>query len=232
MQHFPPLLRGHLKRRYKRFLADVQLLDGRDITAYCPNTGSLQGLAQEGREVALYYEPSSRRKLSYTWLLSRAFPSRAWVNIHTGQTNAFVEGLLLRYRTALRGYQEVKREVSVQGGRLDFCLSSPGKPLCYVEVKSVSLSRQFGLAEFPDSPTVRGQKHLRMLMALGEGARVVVLFLVQRGDCTAFRVAKDIDPVYGELFQEGRQRGVEVLVYDCEVSLKSMGFKGALALEH
>jgi len=218
MRFNPPLSAGRLKRRYQRFLADVDIA-GRIETVHCPNPGSMLGLDEPGSPVWLSVGASPDRKYRFGWELVQAAGSL--VGINTGQANGLVAEALARGRLKpLAGYEAVRREVVYgEGSRIDFLLEAPNRPPCYVEVKSVTLARHPPLAEFPDSVTARGSRHLRELAAVaGRGGRAVMLFLVQRADCRQVEVARDIDPAYGRAFDAARRAGVEMLAYGCELS--------------
>ena len=215
-----PLLSGRLVRRYKRFFSDVRLKDGRTVTAHCPNTGTMLGVAEPDSEVWLSVSDNPKRKLSYTWELVRA--DGTLVGINPLNANRVVSGAL--ETGAVPGVDQfgsIRREVRYgEGSRVDFLLSEPGLPDCYIEVKNVHLVRQNGLAEFPDAVTARGTKHLAELARVkAAGNRALMLFLVQREDCDRFQVAEDIDPVYGAALGAAVEAGVEVLCLACQVSL-------------
>lgn len=220
---FPtPLMRGRLVRRYKRFLADVELDTGEVVTAHCANPGSMMGLVEAGTCVWLSHSPSPHRKLAYSWELLEVDLGcgPAFVGINTGHPNGIVaEALAEGMIEELAGYETIRREVPYgTRSRVDFLLEGGGGPPCYVEVKNVHLMRQPGLAEFPDSVTARGARHLEELAAMAEnGARAVMLFLVQRTDADRLALAADIDPVYAATFAQARRRGVETLVYCCKI---------------
>jgi sugar fermentation stimulation protein A len=222
MEFESPLIRAELIRRYQRFLADVKLADGRGVTAHCPNPGSMLGLADPGAEVWLSDNPAPSRKLRYGLELVRA--GDALVGVNTGRANAIVaEALAERRIEALAPYTDIRREAKMgAASRVDFLLAGPGLPICYLEVKSVTLRRS-GPAEFPDAKTARGARHLAGLAAIaGQGGRGVILYLVQRGDCARFKIAADIDPRYAEAAAQAREAGVTALCYACEVSLQGI----------
>jgi sugar fermentation stimulation protein A len=229
MQYEPPLLPGRLLRRYKRFLADVEMEGGVD-TVHCANPGSMMGLAAPGARVWLSRSANAARKLPLTWELVEARGSLVGVN--TGHANRLAEEALARDRIPeLSGYDLRRREIACgEASRIDFLLTGPGRPPCYVEVKSVTLSRA-AAAEFPDAVTARGARHLKELMALRrQGARSVMLFLAQRGDCRQFEVAGDIDPAYAAALMAARAAGVEILAYGCRVSPEGIELADPLSL--
>jgi sugar fermentation stimulation protein A len=229
MQFDPPLMAGVLVRRYKRFLADVEI-DGRIETAHCANPGSMLGLAPPGAPILLSASDNPKRKLRLTWELVKV--AGALVGINTAYANRLVEEAIRAGRIeALAGYADFRREVPYgEGSRIDFLLSGAGRPPCYVEVKSVTLKRHEA-AEFPDSVTARGARHLRELSAMrSAGARAVMLFVAQRDDCGRLEVAADIDPAYAAALTRAREAGVEVLAYACRVSTTGIEIDRPLAL--
>jgi sugar fermentation stimulation protein A len=226
----PPLLPGQLVRRYKRFLADVELEGGIE-TVHCANPGSMMGLAEPGSPVWLSRSANPARKLPLTWELVET-AGGALVGVNTGYANRLAEEALSRgLIPALAGYQAWRREVAYgAASRIDFLLTGPDRPLCYVEVKSVTLARD-GVAEFPDSVTARGSRHLKELVEMRrQGARSVMLFLAQRQDCGSFAVAGDIDPAYAGALAAASAAGVEILAYACRVSPQGIELAGPLPL--
>ena len=217
---FPvPLVPGRLVRRYKRFLADCLLDSGEEITAHVANSGSMLGLATPGARVYLTRSDDPKRKLAWSWQLVEA--NGALVGIDTGLSNRIVAEAIAGGRiAALAGYDTLRREVPYgTRSRVDMLLEGGGRPPCYVEVKSVTLSRRPAMAEFPDAVTARGAKHLAELTAMvGAGARAVLVYLVQRGDCADFALAADIDPAYAAAARAARASGVEMLVVHAEVT--------------
>jgi sugar fermentation stimulation protein A len=223
----PPLQEGVLVRRYKRFLADVRFADGEQVTALCPNTGSLRSASEPGRPVLLSYTPDGGRKYPYTWQMIRM--EHSWVGVNTALPNNLV-AMAIQYGMVpeLISYPRVCREVRCgKNSRLDFRLEGdPGA--CYLEVKSVTLAEN-RVARFPDAVTERGTRHLEELMALQrQGHRAVMLFLVQRNDADIFQPADAIDPVYGDALRRAANAGVEVLVYRAEVSPSAIRWGGPL----
>lgn len=218
---FPsPLVPGRLIRRYKRFLADVTLEGGHDVVAHCANTGAMTGLNTPGMRVWLEPNDDPKKKLRFGWRLTE-LPGGHWAGIDTAVPNRVVkEALVARQVAELAAYTGVRAEVKYgQASRIDFLLTESGLPPAYVEVKNVHLSREAGWAEFPDSPTARGTKHLQELAAMAAaGHRAVMFYLVQRTDCIRFRLASDVDPTYAGALSKARAAGVEVICYDTVIS--------------
>lgn len=223
MKFDQPFQPGRLVQRYKRFLADIVLDDGGAITATCPNTGSMMGLVAPGSRVWVSVSDSPTRKYKHTWELVEADLGKGpkLVGINTGHPNKLVEeairsGQLLDCAT----YPVLKREQKYGvNSRIDILLECPKRGLAYVEVKNVHLSRKAGLAEFPDSKTERGTKHLAELAAMvAEGHRSVMVFLVQRADVTKLSLARDVDPAYGAAFDKALAAGVEAVALRCKLS--------------
>lgn len=209
----PSLLEGRLVKRYKRFLADVELTDGSIVTAHCPNSGSMKGCDRSGAPVRLSRSPNPDRKLPYTWELVQI--DGCWVGLNTMLPNRLAEEAILDGAVVeLQGYERLRREVPYGSERSRIDLLLEGKlGRCFVEVKNVTLV-EGGLALFPDAVTARGQKHLRELMeVVRNGDRGVILFTVQRGDGRAVAPADAIDPTYGRLLREAVASGVEALAY-------------------
>jgi sugar fermentation stimulation protein A len=232
--HLPaPLIPATLIRRYKRFLADVRLESGGEVTAHCPNPGAMTGLAEPGTRVLLSRSDDPKRKLAHTWQLSDA--PGGLVGINTNLPNAITaEAVTAGHIPELRGYGGLRREVKYgQNSRIDLLLQDgpDGRP-AFVEVKNVHLCRQNGLAEFPDCATARGVKHLRELSEVAaQGGRAVMFFLVQRMDCRRFAIAGDIDPVYAASLTEARAAGVETLCYDCRISPSEITVSGPCPID-
>ena len=228
MRFASELVPATLIRRYKRFLADVELADGTIITAHVANPGAMTGLQAEGARVWLSKSPSLARKLPYSWeLIEVDFGGGSELTgVNTMHPNPIVaEALAAGKIPELAGYASIRREVKYgrildgKGSRVDFLLEDPAKPTCYVEVKNVHLMRREGVAEFPDSVTARGAKHLDELAEMaGSGARAVMLFVIQIGSPRSFRLARDIDPAYGRAFDKARAAGVEALAWTCDLT--------------
>jgi sugar fermentation stimulation protein A len=216
------LVEGRLIRRYKRFLADVQL-PGEVITAACPNTGSMLGCAEPGSRVWLSESDKPSRKYRHTWeIVELAGAKPVMVGINTGLPNALVEeAIAAGVIPELAGYQTLRREVGYgeERSRVDIVLDSPRRKSCYVEVKNVTAAASRGVALFPDCVSERGSRHLRELMRLKAGGfRPVQVYCVQRGDVSEVRPADAIDPEYGRTLREALAAGVEVLAYQARVT--------------
>jgi len=222
---FPtPLVSGRLIKRYKRFLADVTLdSTGETITASCPNTGSMLGLTTPQARVWLSVNDSPTRKYRHCLEMveDTTFGKPTLVGINTSHPNAIVAEAIGEGRIGpLKGYRELAREKKYgANSRIDILLSDTRKGLCYVEIKNVHLLRRKGLAEFPDSITSRGAKHLGELADMVRaGHRAVMVFLVQRCDATRVSLAQDIDPAYAMAFDNAIAAGVEPLAYRCNLT--------------
>lgn len=223
MRFASPLKRGRLIRRYKRFLADIELEAGQLITASCPNTGSMMGLSDPDMRVWVSESDSPTRKYRHTLELVEADLGKgpALVGINTGHPNRIVAEAIADGRIArLKGYETLKREQKYgKASRIDILLDDPRKGRAYVEIKNVHLMRKAGLAEFPDSITERGVKHLEELGDMAEqGHRAVMLFLIQRGDASRMCPAGDVDPAYAAALTRAVDRGVEALAYRCAIT--------------
>lgn len=230
MEFARPLVRGRLIRRYKRFLADVLLDDGREATAHCANPGAMLGLADPGLTVWLEPVDAPGRKLAFAWRLVE-LPDGHWAGIDTGAPNRIVGEALRAGRVpALAGYDAVRAEVRYgASSRVDFLATGPGLPPAYVEVKNVHLRRTDDWAEFPDCVTLRGAKHLAELSAMAaSGARAVTLYVVQRTDCARMRLAADLDPGYARAFAEARAAGVEAIAHATTISSRGLALAGPL----
>ncbi|GJL92960.1 DNA/RNA nuclease SfsA [Hyphococcus sp.] len=232
-----PLVKGRLIERYKRFLADIILDGGREITAHCANPGSMLGVAETGARVWAHEHGDPKRKLAFSWELVEVGGVLIPVNTSNPNKIAF-EAVSAGVIPELTGYANIAREVKYgENSRIDLLLSGDKagkgrKKPCYVEVKNVHLSRAPGLAEFPDSVTARGAKHLAELSKIAaDGARAVMLFIVQRSDCARFAPAADLDPAYAKALKSAISAGVETLCYDCEVTFSEVVLRKALEID-
>jgi len=227
---FPaPLIEGRLVRRYKRFLADVELTGGEVVTVHCANPGSMLGLAEPGMRVLLSRSDKPGRKLPLSWELVEA--AGALVGINTAHPNRIVEeGIRAGIIAELAGYGDIRREVAYgNGSRVDLLLRDSGRPDAYVEVKNVHFSRTAGLAEFPDSVTARGARHLGELSAMVRaGHRAAMVYLIQRSDIGGLAICRDLDPAYAAAFDRARTAGVEMLAYRCRMAADEIAIDGAI----
>ena len=217
------LIPATLIRRYKRFLADVTLKDGRQVTAHVANPGSMLGMRHEGLRVWLEPNEDPKRKLKYSWKLAE-LDDGTLVGVDTSLPNKIVGQALVDGLAADLGYTHIRPEVKYgENSRVDFLLTDESKPDCYLEVKSVTLSRVAGLGEFPDSVTKRGAKHMAELAHMvAKGHRAILLYLVQRNDVNRFAVAGDIDPEYLKAVTKAKAAGVEILCYGTEMTTKDI----------
>jgi sugar fermentation stimulation protein A len=222
---YPELLEGRLVRRYKRFLADVELTTGEIITAHCANTGSMRNCCDPGSRVWLFDSSNPGRKLRYTWELVEV-EGHYLACINTNRANHLVKEAILDCRIAeLAGYDELltERPYGLESSRIDILLRGDGKPDCYVEIKNLTLQSDNGLGLFPDAVTVRGRKHLRELAAVvREGDRAVLFYHVAHTGIVRIKPAWKIDPEYALTLSEVMEAGVEVVVYGAEISPQSI----------
>lgn len=229
MRFQTPLVPGTLIRRYKRFLADVELSGGEVVTAHCPNPGSMMGLKDPGLKVWLEPNEDPKKKLKYGWRVAE--PGGVMVGIDTATPNRIVKEALEAQRVAeLAAYGTVRPEVEYgTNSRVDFLLTEPGLPDAYVEVKNVHLLRREDWAEFPDSVTTRGAKHLYELSDMVvQGHRAIMLYVVQYMGCGRFTLAEDLDPGYAKAYRAARDAGVEMLAYGCDVSPEEITLAGPM----
>ena len=212
---FPQLHSGKLLKRYKRFFADIELDTGEVITAHCPNTGPMTGSCQVGGRVMVSHSDNPKRKLAYTWELAEVHDTvPTWAGANTALPNRAIKSALeARLFPELGDYTKVRSEVKygTDGkSRIDFLLEVDGDRPIYIEVKNTTWA-QATLALFPDTVTIRGQKHLREMTQLLPQARAVMLYFINRGDCTDFAPGDAADPEYGELLRQAIAAGLEVL---------------------
>ncbi len=225
-----PLQAARLLRRYKRFLADVELEDGEVLTVHCPNPGRMIGVQEAGAPVLLRDSQNPKRKLR--WTLQSIQVGATWVNLDTHLANPAVEGWVRDGRIEeLAGYDELRREVPYgKNSRIDLLLQRADAPPCYVEVKSTTLVADRE-ARFPDAVTARGLKHLHELSDVARaGQRAVLFFLVGRDDADGFAPADDIDPAYGQGLRLALAAGVELLAYSALVTPQGMQLHRRLPL--
>ena len=214
-----PMARGVIVQRYKRFFVDMVLDDGRETTAHCPNPGAMLGVKDPGQGAWVSFSDDPKRKLPWTLQLVEA--KGGLVGVNTMLPNRLVaEALAAGAIPELAGYETVRPEVKyAEASRVDFLLTDPDRPPCWLEVKNCHLSRTPPLAEFPDCVAARSARHLGDLagrVAMGE--RAVALFVVQREDCDAFSACADLDPAFAAGLEIAADTGVEVLIYTCAMS--------------
>lgn len=233
MEFAIPLIPGTLIRRYKRFLADIELDDGRRVTAHCANPGAMLRLNQPGLRVWVEPNDDPKRKLGFTWRLVER--PDAWAGIDTGMPNRLVaEALAAGAIPELSAYDLVRPEVRYgTNSRVDFLLGGDGLPDLWLEVKNVHLVRQPGLAEFPDSVTVRGARHLNELACrAAAGDRAMLFYVIQHTGCVRLRVARDIDPGYADAHDRAMAAGVEALAYATVIGPHGITLDRAIPIEH
>ena len=234
MKFSDPLVRGKLIKRYKRFLVDIELESGKVVVAHCANPGSMMNLLLPDAEVWLSLASNPNRKLKYTWEMIRY--EDTLIGLNTSLPNKIVEDAIQQDLVAeFTEYDSLKREVKYgENSRIDILLQSSNLPDCYLEVKSVTLKRPENgnnLAEFPDSVTVRGTKHLHELSGqVANGNRAAMFYLVQREDCNRLSIAGDIDPNYANAFIAARKAGVEMLCYGCSISPEAIKIRRKLEI--
>lgn len=230
---YPPLYRGKLLKRYKRFFADIELDSGEVVIAHCPNTGPMTGISAIGSPVYVSKSDDPKRKLAYTWELIEVQDNEpAWVGTNTGLPNKVTKlALEQNLLPELGAYQEIRCEVPYgvnKKSRIDFLLLGDGKPT-YVEVKSTTWAQK-DLVLFPDTVTTRGQKHLQELIALLPDANPVMLYFINRGDCPYFAPGDSADREYGKLFRAAIASGVKVLPCRFEVTPVGIRYLGLAEL--
>jgi len=221
MKNKPPLLLGTLVQRYKRFFADLVDQEGDMITVHCPNTGSMKNCVVEGSSCWYSLSDNPKRKLAGTLeIVTTSHGQLAGVN--TSRPNYLVrEAIEAGWVPELRGYEKIRSEVRYgkEKSRIDLLLEDPVLGRCYVEVKNVTLDKGNGLAEFPDSVTSRGTRHLRELMTMvAQGHRAVLFFCVQLTGAERAEIATNIDPVYAETMAQAVAAGVQVIAWRAALS--------------
>lgn len=228
---YPSLETGILLKRYKRFFADIELTSGEIITAHCPNTGPMTGVSTPGSLVQVSRSDNPKRKLAYTWEMIQVNDNEpTWIGVNTNLPNRVVKLALeqIIIPELANSYKVINCEVKYGQqlkSRVDFFLTNGLERPIYLEVKSVTLA-QGKVALFPDTVTTRGQKHLRELMALLPQARAVMLYFINRGDCTSFAPCDRADLVYGKLLREAVAQGVEILPCRFEITPQGIRYLG------
>ena len=223
------LLQGTLIKRYKRFFVDINYKN-EIITAHCPNTGSMMGLLNKGNKIWFSQSNNPKRKLKYTLEIIKV--ANDLVGINTLMTNKIVlEALNLKKIRSLIKYNNIKTESKFSADtRFDFLISND-KEKCFLEIKNVTLVRDKKIAEFPDSITSRGTKHLiELINAKKKGFQSYILYLIQREGCEAFKIAEDIDGDYKNSFDKAIKAGIKMLCYDCKISHKEVKINNQIEL--
>ncbi|WP_334177013.1 DNA/RNA nuclease SfsA [Pseudoxanthobacter sp.] len=231
MRFAAPLAEGRLIRRYKRFLADVEFPGGVVETVHCANPGAMTGLNAPGSRVFVSRSDNPKRKLPLSLELLEA--DGVLVGINTAHPNALVADAIAAGALApFTGYARLRREVAYgERSRVDILLEDDARPRAYVEVKNVHLMRRPGAAEFPDSVTARGARHLAELSAMvAQGHRAAMVFLIQRPDARTMAIAADIDPAYAKAFAAARAAGVEAYAWRCAITPEAITVTDAVAI--
>ncbi|ACK72482.1 sugar fermentation stimulation protein [Gloeothece citriformis PCC 7424] len=232
---YPPLIPGRLHRRYKRFLADIELLSGEIVTAHCPNTGPMIGVSTPGSKVYISQSNNPSRKLAYTWEMIEV--DGTWVGINTALPNQVIKLALTQhlFSQLVGHYTQIRPEVPYgkeNKSRIDFLLTDEeALSSIYLEVKNTTLAEN-KMAMFPDTVTTRGQKHLREMMALLPTSKAIMLYFINRSDCKLFTSGDRYDPVYGQLLREAVATGVQVLPCCFDVSPEGIRYIGLAKYTH
>ena len=228
---WPELISGILVKRYKRFLADVEIKGGKIVTAHCPNTGSMKGCCEPGSPVYLSFHDNPRRKLKYTWELIEMPTSLVGVNTLVPNRLVF-ESVKADMVPELSGYEKVDREVKVSAhSRIDMALDAADRRRCFVEIKNFSLVDN-RVAMFPDAVTSRGLKHITELQTLVDaGFRGVMFYFIQRMDAEIFKPADHIDPEYGKGLRRAVKGGLEMFAYDVAIDLNGIRLNRKIPFE-
>ena len=224
------LISGLFIKRYKRFFVDIKI-NNKIITAHCPNTGSMSGLLKKGNKVWISKSNNPNRKLKYTLEIIEDKSSKVGVNTHS--TNKIVHHALQNNLIdEFDNISEIKTEMKFGlNTRFDFLVSNK-KDKSFIEVKNVTLSREKSLAEFPDTVTARGLKHINeLLKASKKNYKIFILYLIQRNDCKSFSIAKDIDPNYAAAFEKAINSKLKILCYDCKFSSKGIKLNNKIKLK-
>ena len=225
------LISGLFVKRYKRFFVDVKVKN-KIITAHCPNTGSMSGPLNENNKVWLSKSNNPNRKLKYTLEIIEVKKSKVGVNTHSTNKivlHALQNNLIDEFSNILEIKPETKFGTNT---RFDFLLLNKEKNKVFIEVKNVTLSRKEELAEFPDTVTSRGLKHINELVKAGKkDYKIFILFLIQRDDCKLFSIAKDIDPDYADALAKAVKNKLKILCYDCKFSLKGIKLNNKIKIK-
>ena len=215
------LISGQFVKRYKRFFVDVKI-NGKIITAHCPNTGSMYGLLKKGNKVWLTKSKNPNRKLKYTLQIIQDKKTKVGVNTHLTNKiilHALENNLISEFNAKIQIKPETKFGTNT---RFDFLITK-NTSKAFIEVKNVTLSRKKNVAEFPDAVTSRGLKHIEELVkASKKGYKIYILYLIQRNDCKIFKIANDIDPKYSDSLLKAVKKNLNILCFDCKFSSKGI----------
>ena len=215
------LISGQFVKRYKRFFVDVKI-NGKIITAHCPNTGSMYGLLRKGNKVWLTKSKNPNRKLKYTLQIIQDKKTKVGVNTHLTNKivlHALENNLISEFNAKIQIKPETKFGTNT---RFDFLITK-NTSKAFIEVKNVTLSRKKNVAEFPDAVTSRGLKHIEELVkASKKGYKIYILYLIQRNDCKIFKIANDIDPKYSDSLLKAVKKNLNILCFDCKFSSKGI----------
>jgi sugar fermentation stimulation protein A len=215
------LISGQFVKRYKRFFVDVKI-NGKIITAHCPNTGSMYGLLKKGNKVWLTKSKNPNRKLKYTLQIIQDKKTKVGVNTHLTNKivlHALENNLIKEFDAKIKIKPEIKFGTNT---RFDFLITK-NTSKAFIEVKNVTLSRKKDVAEFPDAVTLRGLKHIEELVkASKKGYKIYILYLIQRNDCKIFKIANDIDPKYSDSLLKAVKKNLNILCFDCKFSSKGI----------
>ena len=224
------LISGHLIKRYKRFFVDIKLR-GQIVTAHCPNTGSMLGLLNKGNKVWVSKSTNPNRKLKYTLEIIEVYKSKVGINTHSAN-KIILHGLQNNLISELKNISEIKSEQKFGlNTRFDFFIKKKNFN-AFGEVKNVTLSRKKGLAEFPDTVTTRGLKHINELIkASKKKYKIYILYLIQRDDCKTFALAKDLDPKYSNTLTDAVKNKLKILCYDCKFSSKGIKLNNKIKIK-
>ena len=222
------ILKGTLIKRYKRFFADVKV-NNETLTTYCPNTGSLKGLLDEGNEVLVAKVDNPKAKLKYRLEAIRS--NDVFVGINTSLPNLIISESIVDKKLLKEFTGTLRREVKYGvNSKIDILLEENNHKN-FIEIKSVTMSREKGIAEFPDSITSRGSKHLiELSKTVSANTKCYLIYLIQRTDIKSFRIAKDIDKEYYENSLIAKKNGVKFIAYSCNVNEQGIEIKKKLKL--
>ena len=237
---FEPLIEGVLLKRYKRFLADIQLKNGEIVTAHCANTGPMKGLLKTGSKVRISISSSPNRKLPYTWeqICVVNDNKEVWVGINTLFANKLIRKVIEKNLVLEIGdFEKINSEVPYgkdKKSRIDFLLtpksSNPDKRDIYIEVKNTTWLKK-NIALFPDTETKRGQKHLKELKDLMPNSKSILIFCITRNDADYFSPGDEADPMYGKLFRESSRAGMISIPCSFEFNKDHVLWNGILPLK-